>query len=79
LGRECVRGVRFGSCLSLTGPEVHLPEIAGFINDYKTALAILKDLAKLEKAYEHQRKRIQEAGPIRGSSLPEVDSWTKVC
>jgi hypothetical protein len=31
------------------------------INDYKTALSILKDLAKLEKAYEHQRKKIQEA------------------
>ena len=26
------------------------------INDFKTCLAILKDLAKLEQAYEHQRK-----------------------
>jgi hypothetical protein len=30
------------------------------INDFKTCLAILKDLAKLEQAYEHQKKTIKD-------------------
>ena len=44
------------------------------LNDFKTCLAILKDLAELEKAYEYQKKAIQKTE----EEDSEVDSLLKV-